>query len=321
VRTLNVEMHERNNSYMFRQCSMFMMGVDVPRHREVEMGMSALLRQIHLCLPPRSVMEDEILIRSRTQLDVLLVNMETSVRVKRRSDFFSWVQGVFQGLLAHEILICAVFDPAARCYRMESMSSHPLDEQRIMGLCGTSGALIYRLMALWERGGRQPVAIKGGGGALSATEQSLAAEVQRLELDNVLAHGIPGIDGRAAGFFCFSKLVGGLGEGASSTLELLVPYLFAAWVRANCEAARQEGLPPPLSTKEILTAREVEILTWVEQGKSNNEIAQILSISPLTVKNHVQKIFRKLNVQNRAQAVARGMVLNLTRNAKGPGRY
>ena len=306
---------------MFRQCSVFKMGVNVLRHREVEMGTSALLRQIHLSLPPRPVMEDEILIRSRTQLDVLLVNMEASVKVKRRSDFFSWVQGVFQGLLAHEILICAVFDPAARCYRMESMSSHPLDEQRIMGLCGTSGALIYRLMALWERGGRQPVAIKGGGGALSATEQSLAAEVQRLELDNVLAHGIPGIDGRAAGFFCFSKLVGGLGEGASSTLELLVPYLFAAWVRANCEAARQEGLPPPLSTKEILTAREVEILTWVEQGKSNNEIAQILSISPLTVKNHVQKIFRKLNVQNRAQAVARGMVLNLTRNVEGSGRY
>jgi len=264
--------------------------------------------------------EDEILIRTRTQLDVLLVNIETAVKIKRRSDFFSWVQGVFQGLLAHEILICALFDPAARSYRMESMSSHPLDEQRLAGLCGTSGALIYRLIALWERDGRQPIAITAGGGALSATEQSLAAEVQRLELDNVLAHGIPGIDGRAAGFFCFSKLVGGLGEGANSTLELLVPYLYAAWVRANCEAPRQEGLTP-LSTKEILTAREVEILTWVGQGKSNNEIAQILSISPLTVKNHIQKILRKLNVQNRAQAVARGMVLKLTRNAEGSSRY
>jgi transcriptional regulator EpsA len=265
------------------------------------------------------MMEDEILIRSRTQLDVLLVNIETAVKIKRRSDFFSWVQGVFQGLLAHEILICALFDPAARSYRMESMSSHPLDEQRLAGLCGTSGALVYRLIALWEREGRQPIAIRGSL-APSVTEQSLTAEVQRLELDNVLAHGIPGIDGRAAGFFCFSKMVGGLGEGATSTLELLLPYLYAAWVRANCDVHRQEGLTP-LSAKEILTAREVEILTWVEQGKSNNEIAQILGISPLTVKNHIQKILRKLNVQNRAQAVARGMVLNLTRNAEGPGRY
>ena len=111
--------------------------------------------------------EDEILIRSRTQLDVLLVNIETAVKIKRRSDFFSWVQGVFQGLLAHEILICALFDPAARSYRMESMSSHPLDEQRLAGLCGTSGALIYRLIALWERDDRQPIAITAGGGALS----------------------------------------------------------------------------------------------------------------------------------------------------------
>jgi len=314
-----MEMEERNNSYMFRQRSMFMMAVDAPLRRKAEMRTSALLRPIHRCLPTRPLMEDEILIRSRTQLDVLLVNMETSVKVKRRSDFFSWVQGVFQGLLAHEILICALFDPATRSYRMESMSSHPLDEQRLAGLCGTSGALVYRLIAMWERGGRQPIAIEGGG-APSAAEQSVAGEVQRLELDNVLAHGMPGIDGRAAGFFCFAKLVGDLGERGNSTLELLVPYLYAAWVRANCAAARQEGLTP-LSTKEILTAREVEILTWVEQGKSNNEIAQILSISPLTVKNHVQKILRKLNVQNRAQAVARGMTLNLTRGAEGTGRY
>ena len=66
------------------------------------------------------------------------------------------------------------------------------------------------------------------------------------------------------------------------------------------------------AVREILTAREIEILNWVEKGKSNNEIAQILSISHLTVKNHVQKILRKLNVQNRAQAVARGISLNLT---------
>jgi DNA-binding CsgD family transcriptional regulator len=108
-------------------------------------------------------------------------------------------------------------------------------------------------------------------------------------------------------------VIAGLSEDANSTLDLLVPYLYAAWVRANCEAPRQDGLTP-MSTKEILTAREVEILTWVEHGKSNNEIAQILNISHLTVKNHVQKILRKLNVQNRAQAVAKGMNLNLTRS-------
>jgi DNA-binding CsgD family transcriptional regulator len=61
----------------------------------------------------------------------------------------------------------------------------------------------------------------------------------------------------------------------------------------------------------ILTGRELEILHWVYEGKSNMEIGMILGISGLTVKNHVQNILRKLNVQNRTQAVAKGLSLNL----------
>jgi transcriptional regulator EpsA len=252
------------------------------------------------------MMEDEILIKSRTQLDALLVNMETAVKVKRRSDFFSWVQGVFQALVVHEILICVLFDPDARSYRVESMSSHPLDAQLLASLCGTSDGLVYRLMALWERGGRQPIAISASA-VSDPLDESLASEIRRLELGEVLAHGVPSLNGRAAGFFCFSRLVDGLDDNSKTMLELVAPYLHAAWTRANCDANKQEG-SATLSPK-ILTSREMEILVWVEQGKSNNEIAQILNISHLTVKNHIQKILRKLNVQNRAQAVGKRLTL------------
>jgi transcriptional regulator EpsA len=255
-------------------------------------------------------MEDEILIKSRTELDLLLVNMEASVKIQQRSDFFSWVQGVFQALLSHDALVCALMDYAARSYRIEWMSSQPLSEQRRADLYGTDRGLVYRLIALWERGGRRPIAI-GASVPTDASDDSVASEIRRLELDNVLAHGIPGLNGRAASFFCFAKLSGGRDEDRMTTLELIVPYLHAAWMRANCEPVKQEG-SNPVSVKDILTMREVEILSWVEQGKSNYEIAQILNISHLTVKNHVQKILRKLNVQNRAQAVAKGMSLNLT---------
>jgi DNA-binding CsgD family transcriptional regulator len=51
----------------------------------------------------------------------------------------------------------------------------------------------------------------------------------------------------------------------------------------------------------------------VYEGKSNIEIGMILGISGLTVKNHVQNILRKLNVQNRTQAVAKGMLMQLLR--------
>jgi DNA-binding CsgD family transcriptional regulator len=54
-----------------------------------------------------------------------------------------------------------------------------------------------------------------------------------------------------------------------------------------------------------LSEREQEILGWVWQGTSNADIATVLDISPFTVKNHVQRIFRKIGVSNRTQAAAR----------------
>jgi DNA-binding CsgD family transcriptional regulator len=53
-----------------------------------------------------------------------------------------------------------------------------------------------------------------------------------------------------------------------------------------------------------LTAREHEILVWVSRGKQNSEIAAILWISPNTVRKHLENIYAKLNVTNRAGAVA-----------------
>ena len=51
--------------------------------------------------------------------------------------------------------------------------------------------------------------------------------------------------------------------------------------------------------------REREIMDWVRKGKTNQEIGTILDISAFTVKNHLQRIFKKLGVFNRTQAVTR----------------
>ena len=77
------------------------------------------------------------------------------------------------------------------------------------------------------------------------------------------------------------------------------------------DAQVRDEMPQAAVPDRLITPREVEILGWIRNGKSNEEIGRILDISPLTVKNHVQKILRKLNVQNRAQAVARGIALRL----------
>ncbi|MDB6068857.1 MAG: Methyl-accepting chemotaxis protein [Verrucomicrobiales bacterium] len=60
-----------------------------------------------------------------------------------------------------------------------------------------------------------------------------------------------------------------------------------------------EAAPTP---SESLSRREREVMDWLSEGKSNDEIAIILGISPHTVKNHLDRIFKKLCVDHRHAA-------------------
>jgi DNA-binding NarL/FixJ family response regulator len=60
-----------------------------------------------------------------------------------------------------------------------------------------------------------------------------------------------------------------------------------------------------------LSARELEILSLVAQDLTNTEIAEVLFISPLTVKTHVERILAKLGVRGRVGAVREGIALGM----------
>lgn len=53
-----------------------------------------------------------------------------------------------------------------------------------------------------------------------------------------------------------------------------------------------------------LTSREAEVLLWLSRGKTNRDIGAILDISPRTVNKHLEQVFIKLGVENRAAAAA-----------------
>jgi DNA-binding response OmpR family regulator len=59
-----------------------------------------------------------------------------------------------------------------------------------------------------------------------------------------------------------------------------------------------------LKRKLRLTQREAEVLMWIARGKSNRDIAEILNLSPRTVNKHLEQIYSKLGVENRASAAA-----------------
>ena len=68
-------------------------------------------------------------------------------------------------------------------------------------------------------------------------------------------------------------------------------------------AGRGTSRPIDVATLSVLTEREREVLALVGAGRSNEEIAATLYMSPLTAKTHVNRAMVKLNARDRAQLV------------------
>jgi LuxR family maltose regulon positive regulatory protein len=75
--------------------------------------------------------------------------------------------------------------------------------------------------------------------------------------------------------------------------------------------ADEAHLPLAQSLAEPLSKRELEVLQLIAQGLSNSEISERLFLARDTVKGHIKKIFGKLEVQRRTEAVARAREVGL----------
>ena len=116
------------------------------------------------------------------------------------------------------------------------------------------------------------------------------------------------------------KVVSGLKIGADDYIvkPFILPNLLAR-VEAVLRRSKwqQEAQPKVEKTlnKDVnidaLTPKEKEVLALVAKGASNQEIADKLFVRDVTVKTHLNSIFKKLKVTNRTQAVLLAMQMNL----------
>jgi transcriptional regulator EpsA len=244
-----------------------------------------------------------------SEREALLLNIDVSLRVHTRPQLFSWVQGTVQSLIAHEILICGLQESRQGAMRVDSFSTAPVDCQKLNEIFQQDVSLVPHLIKLWEENRCQAVLCETERGPFASG--ALARELARLGVGSVLAHGTHDSSGNMTSFFVFAARPGTLGAKQTYLADLVVPYLNSAWIRSQVTwPLDRANAAKPVKTG-LLTPRETQILQWIYHGKSNIEIGMILEISPLTVKNHVQKTLRKLNVLNRTQAVGKALALRL----------
>lgn len=116
------------------------------------------------------------------------------------------------------------------------------------------------------------------------------------------------------------KMVSGLKIGADDyivkpfVLPNLLARVEAVLRRISWQKKEEKTHDLPFCSDEPvepLTAREIEVLTLVAKGANNQTIADKLFVKEVTVKTHLNSIFKKLKVSNRTQAVLLAMQMNL----------
>lgn len=87
----------------------------------------------------------------------------------------------------------------------------------------------------------------------------------------------------------------------------VVRYFFSCLSKIQTRLDAEPSRPHASSNTCHLSPRELTVLLWMKEGKTNWEIAKILGLSERTVRFHAGGIFEKLDVTSRTQAVARAL--------------
>lgn len=289
---------------------------------------AAWLPAVHPGAPPAPPAVDLLSLDGEQALGLMRF-LEAAPLVQRRHQFFVWTQSQLQPLVPHQVLVCGAWQRQRRAVVLDAFHSVVLPAPVLDQLIDADGPLLAALTAHWVEGRGRSRALDlarldGAAGQAAQPLRTLLGD------SHLLVHGVarPQRPAEIESLFVFGGL-GSLDAGAGATLarraawlDLVLPFLHSTWLRVTAtelELQRPGGPPPPalqdkprapgVAPRGSVTERERQILGWVQEGKSNHQIATVLGISPLTVKNHVQKILRKLGASNRAQAVSRAMAL------------
>lgn len=256
------------------------------------------------------------------QRQVFMEVIEESLRVSQRTHMFNWLQAGLQYLLAHEVMIFGVKSEETQDYNYEYFSSSRyFDDARFNEVISRDTGLLNNALNLWKKTA-SPVLVTSQLETADYNNYSVLnmpeADLKASELGSFIAHGFGDNNSHISTFVVFARLSkqpnnNKVNSSHAHILELIMPHLHCGLIRVT--SSRGNLVFTGKSSKKI-TGRESEILQWVHMGKTNWEISSILAISPLTVKNHVQNILRKLDVQNRGQAAVKASKLGLVKILK-----
>jgi transcriptional regulator EpsA len=231
-----------------------------------------------------------------------------SVKLRSHLEILVWLQGDMQRYLPHDILIAAWGDFRSGQIQHDIVSIvSGVRSDRANDFIVTP--LLIRLYAQWLEHGKKAF-VHDADALETLLNSNSRAHVLGDALRGMrcaLTHGIKDERGSHDCLYVVLTKDAHFELAARDMLTQVLPYIDHALRQVEHlphQSVGASGNTPGYPQDHLLSLREREILQWIALGKTNDEIGSILGHSIYTIKNNVQCIFRKLNVSNRAQAVA-----------------
>jgi DNA-binding CsgD family transcriptional regulator len=231
---------------------------------------------------------------SETDRDHLVHAVESATKIQKQEDFHAWIQGEFHALLPNEAMVCVEIDEEASSHLVECLCHNTVGAGMAAFSCDHLYGLSLRLLR--SLAGNTPISHLLDAAAIKA---ALSGDGQNNDditnkLHNALIHRIEFLSG-ARYYLVLFNLAQDQAQRSTQIFKLLSSHVKMA---LSWRVSQREAIKPV-----ALTPRELEILDRMRKGNSNREISALLGINPMTLKSHVAKIYRKLDVQTRSEAL------------------
>jgi DNA-binding CsgD family transcriptional regulator len=154
--------------------------------------------------------------------------------------------------------------------------------------------------------------------ACTVRDRNLMSEREIVEatligMGRLALHGLPDLTSRMGSYFSFANVATGPDDQTlAHRLRVMTPLLHVALFQAT-----RDDIGSGHRKTQNLTPIESELLKWLAAGRTNEEMASLRQRSPATIRNQLAKLYAKLGVATRAEAVA--LALSEALNVPDPG--
>lgn len=251
----------------------------------------------------------------RDPMEGLVALIEACHCVTTPGEFALTVYPMLGALLPHEMFAAALVEPGDR--RIDYCLNMHFPDGYLQRIISPGGTLQCPVFSAWRKTSR-PVCFDVSAAGADALDADWLRLASSHGIRSIAAHGLPSRQGTHVSFFMFAGIEQPR-QVCQLRLRLIVPALHAAIGSVapgpiefdTAQADAVAGIAAPAASSSHMSNRELEVLRWISRGKSTDEAATILGISPWTVKAHVKHILVKLEVTGRTQAVAKAFQLGL----------